>query len=124
MDNGFINRGGGVTSNSEISNGILTNRKIIKDVPGTTYTLLESDNNKVLVFSNASGCTILFNTLTAGFLCDFIQKTSSGLSFSAGTAILEFISSSSGGTDLQYSKVSIFYRSTAAVNISGNLTVI
>jgi hypothetical protein len=61
----------------------------INDQTGTTYTLLSSDNGKVVVLNNGSAVTVTVPSgLGAGFNCSFIQKGAGQVSFSAsGTTI-------------------------------------
>ena len=56
------------------------------DQTGTTYTVVASDNGKVVVLNNASAITVDIDTgLPAGFNCSFVQKGAGQVSF-AGTA--------------------------------------
>src|SRR5210317_482538 len=61
----------------------------LNDQTGTTYTLLSSDNGKVVVLNNGSAVTVTVPSgLGAGFNCSFIQKGAGQVSFSAsGTTI-------------------------------------
>jgi hypothetical protein len=61
----------------------------INDQTGTTYTLLSSDNGKVVVLNNGSAVTVTVPSgLGAGFNCSFVQKGAGQVSFSAsGTTI-------------------------------------
>lgn len=61
----------------------------INDQTGTTYTLLASDNGKVVVLDNGSAVTVTVPSgLGAGFNCSFVQKGAGQVSFSAsGTTI-------------------------------------
>ena len=61
----------------------------INDQTGTAYTLLSSDNGKVVVLDNASAVTVTVPSgLGVGFNCSFIQKGAGQVSFSAsGTTI-------------------------------------
>ena len=61
----------------------------INDQTGTTYTLLSSDNGKVVVLDNGSAVTVTVPSgLGAGFNCSFVQKGAGQVSFSAsGTTI-------------------------------------
>ena len=61
----------------------------LNDQTGTTYTLLSSDNGKVVVLNNASAVTVTVPSgLGAGFNCSFVQKGAGQVSFSAsGTTI-------------------------------------
>lgn len=61
----------------------------LNDQTGTTYTLLSSDNGKVVVLNNGSAVTVTVPSgLGAGFNCSFVQKGAGQVSFSAsGTTI-------------------------------------
>ena len=61
----------------------------IEDQTGTTYTLLSSDNGRVVVLNNASAVTVTVPSgLGVGFNCSFVQKGAGQVSFSAsGTTI-------------------------------------
>jgi hypothetical protein len=54
----------------------------INDQTGTAYTLLASDNGKVVVLNNGSAVTVTVPSgLGAGFNCSFIQKGAGQVSF-------------------------------------------
>ena len=61
----------------------------INDQTGTAYTLLASDNGKVVTLDNGSAVTVTIPSgLGVGFNCSFIQKGAGQVSFSAsGTTI-------------------------------------
>ena len=61
----------------------------INDQTGTAYTLLASDNGKVVTLDNGSSVTVTIPSgLGVGFNCSFIQKGAGQVSFSAsGTTI-------------------------------------
>jgi hypothetical protein len=55
---------------------------------GTTYTVLSTDNGKVVTLNNASAITVTVPTLSAGFSCSFIQKGAGQVTFTAsGTTV-------------------------------------
>ena len=61
----------------------------INDQTGTTYTLLSSDNGKVVVLDNASAVTVTVPSgLGAGFNCSFVQKGAGQVSFSASSTTI------------------------------------
>lgn len=61
----------------------------INDQLGTTYTLLASDNGKVVVLDNASAITVTVPSgLGAGFSCSFVQKGAGQVSFSASSTTI------------------------------------
>ena len=54
----------------------------INDQTGTAYTLLASDNGKVVVLNNGSAVTVTVPSgLGAGFNCSFVQKGAGQVSF-------------------------------------------
>ena len=61
----------------------------INDQTGTTYTLLSSDNGKVVVLDNASAVTVTVPSgLGAGFNCSFVQKGAGQVSFTASSTTI------------------------------------
>lgn len=67
-----------------------------KEVPGTTYTLLDSDEGTWIYFTNAAGCTVtLPHTLTTGFTFTGVRATGAGtITFQGnGTSLLRSTSS-------------------------------
>jgi hypothetical protein len=61
----------------------------INDQTGTTYTLLSSDNGKVVVLDNGSAVTVTVPSgLGAGFNCSFIQKGAGQVSFAASSTTI------------------------------------
>ena len=61
----------------------------IHDQTGTAYTLLASDNGKVVVLNNASAVTVTVPSgLGAGFNCSFVQKGAGQVSFSASSTTI------------------------------------
>ena len=61
----------------------------INDQTGTAYTLLASDNGKVVVLNNGSAVTVTVPSgLGAGFNCSFIQKGAGQVSFSASSTTI------------------------------------
>jgi hypothetical protein len=61
----------------------------INDQTGTAYTLLASDNGKVVVLDNASAVTVTVPSgLGAGFNCSFVQKGAGQVSFSASSTTI------------------------------------
>jgi len=61
----------------------------INDQTGTTYTLLASDNGKVVVLNNGSAVTVTVPSgLGAGFNCSFVQKGAGQVSFSASSTTI------------------------------------
>lgn len=60
---------GGNTATSQLS-GFAAN---MNTQTGTTYTLLASDNGKIIILNNASAITVTIPSLFAGFNCMLIQ---------------------------------------------------
>ena len=61
----------------------------INDQTGTAYTLLASDNGKVVTLDNPSAVTVTVPSgLGAGFNCSFIQKGAGQVSFSASSTTI------------------------------------
>ena len=61
----------------------------INDQTGTAYTLLSSDNGKVVVLDNPSAVTVTVPSgLGAGFNCSFVQKGAGQVSFSASSTTI------------------------------------
>jgi hypothetical protein len=61
----------------------------INDQTGTTYTLLSSDNGKVVVLDNGSAVTVTVPSgLGAGFNCSFVQKGAGQVTFSASSTTI------------------------------------
>ncbi|WMW77964.1 hypothetical protein RF683_00535 [Flavobacterium sp. 20NA77.7] len=61
----------------------------MNDQTGTTYTLTNADNGKVLTFSNGSAITVTVPSLSVGFNCMIIQKGAGQVSLSpSGVNIL------------------------------------
>lgn len=66
---------------------------------GTTRTLSDSDNGKIIVCTHASGCTATVpNTLTAGFSCVLVRNTAGDVAFQAGSGVT-FIKPASSSTN-------------------------
>ena len=61
----------------------------INDQTGTAYTLLASDNGKVVVLDNPSAVTVTVPSgLGAGFNCSFVQKGAGQVSFTASSTTI------------------------------------
>ena len=86
---------------------------------GTTYTVLSTDNGKVVTLNNASAITVTVPTLSAGFTCTFIQKGAGQVTFSAsGTTISNAHSQTK--TFGQYATVTLYGLSSTAFVLSGD----
>jgi hypothetical protein len=61
----------------------------INDQTGTAYTLLASDNGKVVVLNNGSAVTVTIPSgLGVGFNCSFVQKGAGQVTFSASSTTI------------------------------------
>lgn len=70
-------------------NAILGFDATINDQTGTAYTLLASDNGKVVVLNNGLAVTVTVPSgLGAGFNCSFVQKGAGQVSFSASSTTI------------------------------------
>ena len=80
---------GSLSSDDFNGNAISNFDASINDQSGTTYTLLASDNGKVVVLDNASAITVTVPSgLGAGFSCSFVQKGAGQVSFSASSTTI------------------------------------
>jgi len=86
---------------------------------GTTYTVLSTDNGKVVTLSNAAAITVTVPTLSAGFSCTFIQKGAGQVTFSAsGTTVSNAHSQTK--TFGQYAAVTLYGLSSTAFVLAGD----
>ena len=61
----------------------------INDQTGTAYTLLASDNGKIVVLNNGSAVTVTVPSgLGVGFNCSFVQKGAGQVTFSASSTTI------------------------------------
>jgi len=80
VSSGAVDLGGNTISGFDAS---------IIDQTGTAYTLLASDNGKVVVLNNGSAVTVTVPSgLGAGFNCSFVQKGAGQVSFSASSTTI------------------------------------
>jgi len=123
---GGLKVSGGVTFNGTVSSdtGYRITSSAINAQTGTTYTLLESDNGKILTFSNASTTTVTVPTaLPIGFNCTAIQLGAGQVGFTAASGVT--LNSYGNQYKLigQHASASIIEYTTDIVNLSGNLIV-
>jgi len=86
---------------------------------GTTYTVLSTDNGKVVTLNNAGAITVTVPTLSAGFSCTFIQKGAGQVTFSAsGTTVSNAHSQTK--TFGQYAAVTLYGLSSTAFVLAGD----
>ena len=80
VSSGAVDLGGNTISGFDAS---------INDQTGTAYTLLASDNGKVVVLNNGSAVTVTVPSgLGAGFNCSFVQKGAGQVTFSASSTTI------------------------------------
>jgi hypothetical protein len=123
---GGLSVSNGVTFNGTVSSdtGYRITSSAINAQTGTTYTLLESDNGKILTFSNASTTTVTVPTaLPIGFNCTAIQLGAGQVGFTAASGVT--LNSYGNQYKLigQHASASIIEYTTNIVNLSGNLIV-
>lgn len=88
---------------------------------GTTYTVLISDNGRVVTLNNGSAITVTVPSgLGAGFNCAFIQIGAGQVTLVGSGATLN--SSNGLKTRVQYSVASIVAYATNIFSVSGDLT--
>ena len=86
---------------------------------GTTYTVLSTDNGKVVTLNNAAAITVTVPTLSAGFSCTFIQKGAGQVTFSAsGTTVSNAHSQTK--TFGQYAAVTLYGLSSTTFVLAGD----
>jgi len=86
---------------------------------GTTYTVLSTDNGKVVTLNNGSAITVTVPTLSAGFSCTFVQKGAGQVTFTAsGTTISNAHSQTK--TFGQYAVVTLYGLSSTAFVLAGD----
>ena len=86
---------------------------------GTTYTVVSSDNGKVVTLNNASAITVTVPTLSAGFACTFIQKGAGQVTFTtSGTTINNAHSQTK--TFGQYAVVTLYGTSSTTFILAGD----
>lgn len=102
--------GGAVTFTGEISGF----KASFNNQTGTTYTLADSDNGKVVTLSNASGITVTVpNSLATGFNCRLIQLGAGQVTVAAGASATMHNRSSHTKIAGQYGEASIIVTSNA-----------
>jgi len=128
---GLISSTSGICANGGICGGTFMSAAggyrvtstAIKTLTGTTYTLLTSDDGKILTTSNASLQKFEIPTgLPIGFNCSVIQLGTGPVGFSAASGVT--LNTFAGKTLMagQYAAVSIIEYENNIVNIAGGLT--
>jgi len=93
----------------------------LNDQTGTTYTLVASDNGKVVTLNNGSAIALTINSgLGDGFNCLIVQKGAGQVTISAGGGVTIVNRSSETKTAGQYAIVSIINIGSEAYVISGD----
>ena len=93
----------------------------LNDQTGTTYTLVASDNGKVVALNNGSAIALTINAgLGDGFNCLIVQKGAGQVTISAGGGVTIANRSSETKTAGQYAIVSIINIGSEAYIISGD----
>jgi len=94
-DSGFLMaqkfiKAGAQATDFLMGDGSTTTNLVVSNVQtGTTYTLVNSDLGKQLIFNNAAAITVTIPTgLTVGFNCTFYQQGTGQISFSASGSTL------------------------------------
>ena len=86
---------------------------------GTTYTVLSTDNGKVVTLNNAAAITVTVPTLSAGFSCTFIQKGAGQVTFTtSGTTVSNAHSQTK--TFGQYAAVTLYGLSSTTFVLAGD----
>ena len=99
----------------------LPNTLLINAQVGTMYTLLTSDNGKIVTMNNPSDSTVLvLSGLGVGFSCTIIQLGEGQVTLSAsGVAMNSYLSSAKIAG--QHGKASLIAYSSDVFNLNGNL---
>ena len=88
---------------------------------GTTYTLVDADNGKLVTCNNASAITVSLNTgLTAGFHCTIVQLGAGQVTM-GGTATLTHKDTHTK-TEKQDAIIAIMYEGTSNAYLLGGAT--
>jgi len=84
---GWINFIGSTTANTIIGNGTtstITNfGSVLNDQTGTSYTLQNIDNGKIITFNSSSPITVSVPSLSIGFNCMILQRGTGQVTLSA-----------------------------------------
>lgn len=94
----------------------------VTDNAGTSITLADTDNNKIVRCTASSAVTITVpSTLAAGFSCMVIQAGAGQITFAAGSGATLNSYGNFLKTAGQYAPASLIRVASATYNISGNL---
>ena len=128
-----FNDGGVLAGDSSMvwdkTNKILTAQQVavnssnVNAQTGTSYTLLSTDNGKIVTLSNASSITLTVPSgLGAGFSCMLMQIGAGQVTIAASSTTLNAV----GGAlkiSAQHGVASVFSYASDTFNVAGNLTV-
>ena len=83
---------GATTSSSIAGNGTTSTLSnfgsVMNDLTGTTYTLTNADNGKIITCTNASAITLTVPSLSVGFNCMIVQKGTGQVNLAASGVTL------------------------------------
>lgn len=100
--------GGQINPASLLAGRIVLDSRVLNDQTGTTYTLVASDNGKVVTLSNASAITLTVPAgLPVGFTCGLFQKGAGQVTLSPSSTTLRHRQSHTK-TAGQYAFASLF----------------
>lgn len=89
---------------------------------GTTYTLVEGDDGKVIVCTNASGCAVTVPaSLGAGFNCAIISTANDSTVTGASGVSINGVTTGSGTISAGYSAASLLAIAADSFAVSGNI---
>jgi len=100
-----------------------TTSSILNAQTGTTYTLLSSDNGKVVTLNNANAVTVTVPAgLAAGFSCVLIQQGAGQVTVSGANGVT--LQSYQGNAKIagQYAGATLFAHTLNIFNLTGSLT--
>lgn len=121
-----ISAAGGVTFGGTVASdtGYRITSNAINAQTGTTYTFLDSDNGKIVTFSNASAVTVTIPTaLPVGFNCTAIQLGAGQVGFTAASGLTMNSYGNQYRLIGQHASASVIEYTTNIVNLSGNLVI-
>lgn len=88
IDNaGATTLAGSLTGNGTTST-LANFSSVMNDQTGTTYTLTNADNGKIITLNNASAITVTVPSLSVGFNCMIVQKGSGQVTLSPSTVTI------------------------------------
>ena len=104
----FAFRTGYFGTSSVVNGATLKAKADVDTIPGTTFTLIASDHNRVLKFTSNSDITLTIPSgLGASFACGVIQRGDGKITFTAGSGVT-VVNPSSHTKSVKNGVVSIF----------------